>query len=82
MQGYAGRSTLVLLATLLLAGCTILTPIFGTRPDPAQRASDAIIAHTCQTFQPIRASRSDTEETLDQVAAHNRAWDALCKVDP
>lgn len=71
-----------LLLLLALAGCQHLTPIFGTRRDPGAEASAEIVAEVCRTFAPIRAHRTDTAETLRQVAAHNRAWDALCKPEP
>lgn len=32
----------------------------------------------CLSFNIIRPSRSDTAETLRQVAEHNAAWRAVC----
>lgn len=32
----------------------------------------------CLAFRPIRWSREDTRETIDQIAEHNAVWDALC----
>lgn len=57
---------LVLLAALSLAGCQGTTPISATDI-------------SCLAFEPIRASRKDSSETLRQVREHNAAWDALCK---
>jgi len=70
-----------LLLVMCLAACQTLTPTFGTNQPPAEveRSADEIIAEVCQTFQPIRYSRTDTPLTIDQVQAHNRAYDALCK---
>lgn len=39
----------------------------------------AIIDTACQAFEPIRYSRSDTDETKRAIRGHNAAWDALCK---
>ena len=55
-----------LLGVLLLTGCQTTTPI-------------SVVDTSCLAFEPIRASRKDTAETLDQVKGHNAAWDALCK---
>jgi hypothetical protein len=38
-----------------------------------------VVDTSCAVFEPIRASRTDTQETRDQVKAHNAAWDAICK---
>ena len=59
---------LVPLAAALLAGCQAMTPTYVTDT-------------SCLAFEPIRASRKDTPETLDQVRQHNAAWDTLCKSD-
>ena len=74
----------LLLASLLLAtflaACQTLTPSFGTNQPPTEveQSADEIIAEVCKTFQPIRYSRTDTPDTIDQVQAHNRAWVQLC----
>jgi hypothetical protein len=63
---------LVLLAVLpLLAACQTTIPTSGIET--------SIVDTSCAVFEPIRASRSDTEETRKQVKAHNAAWDAICK---
>ena len=59
------------LAVLLLAACQTMIPTSGTEP--------RVVDTSCIAFEPIRASRADTEETRAQVKAHNAAWDALCK---
>jgi hypothetical protein len=59
-----------LLAALLLAACQT-TPTSGIKT--------SVVDTSCAVFEPIRASRSDTAETRDQVKAHNAAWDAICK---
>lgn len=32
----------------------------------------------CLVFEPICASRSDTEDTIKQVIGHNAAFEAMC----
>ncbi|WP_280950367.1 MULTISPECIES: hypothetical protein [Rhodomicrobium] len=34
---------------------------------------------SCLAYEPIRYSRTDTEETRRQIIEHNAVWDALCK---
>jgi uncharacterized lipoprotein YajG len=60
-----------LAALLLLAGCQATTRTSGIET--------RIVDTSCAAFEPIRASRTDTQQTRDQVKAHNAAWDALCK---
>jgi hypothetical protein len=58
---------LALLAALpLLAACKTTTPISVT---------DA----SCLAYEPIRYSRTDSEQTRRQIIEHNAAWDAICK---
>lgn len=58
---------LVPLAVLLpLAACQTTTPT-------------AVTDTSCLALEPIRYSRNDTDETQQQIRAHNAAWDALCK---
>ncbi len=59
-----------LLAVLLLAAC---------QTTPTSGIDTRVVDTSCFVFEPIRASRSDTQETRDQVKAHNAAWDAICK---
>jgi hypothetical protein len=59
------------LAALLLTACQGTTPTSGIET--------RIVDTSCAAFEPIRASRTDTEDTRRQVKAHNAAWDALCK---
>ncbi len=33
---------------------------------------------TCEAFQPIRYSRTDTEQTRRQIVQHNAVWDEIC----
>lgn len=58
------------LAVLLLAAC---------QTTPTSGINTTVVDTSCVVFEPIRASRTDTQETRDQVKAHNAAWDALCK---
>ena len=32
----------------------------------------------CLVFEPICASRSDTEDTIEQIIGHNVAYEAMC----
>ena len=37
----------------------------------------------CLVFEPICASRSDTEDTIEQIIGHNVAYEAMCgRIDP
>lgn len=62
---------LALLAVLLLAACRTTTPTSGI--------DTRVVDTSCAAFEPIRASRTDTQETRDQVKAHNAVYDSLCK---
>lgn len=43
-------------------------------------AADRVVVDTvCEAFEPIRYSRTDTQETRRQIREHNAMWDALCK---
>jgi hypothetical protein len=58
---------LALLAMLpLLAACKTTTPI-------------SVTDTSCLAYEPIRYSRTDSEETRRQIIEHNAAWTALCK---
>ena len=56
----------LLVALPLLAACKTTTPT-------------SVTDTSCLAFEPIRASRTDTKETREQIKGHNAAWDALCK---
>lgn len=60
----AFRRLSLLAAALMIQGCTTHTVVTDT---------------ACTAFQPITYSIQDTAETVGQIRAHNRAWDALCK---
>ncbi len=66
------------LKKLLPLGVLLLTACQAT---PHTSGTDSLVIDTsCFAFEPIRASRTqDSEETRDQVEAHNAAWDTLCK---
>lgn len=49
--------------------------VLGGCPQTTRTVTDTY----CQVYEPIRASRLDTPETLKQVKRQNRAYDALCK---
>ena len=55
----------LLLLTLPVVACTTTT-------------STVAIDTSCQSFEPITWSQSDTSQTITEVKAHNAAWDALC----
>lgn len=63
---------LTLLATTLislpLAGCVTLGSGTSTR----------YLDTSCEAFKAITYSSRDTPETVSEVRAHNRAYDALC----
>jgi hypothetical protein len=61
--------------------CLFDFQLFGTgagifRDEPAD---PDVVDTSCQAFEPIRYSRTDTDETRQQIREHNAAWDALCK---
>jgi hypothetical protein len=62
---------IVTLGTSLLPGC-FLTELSA----PKQRL---VIDTFCQVYVPPRASRLDTELTLEQIARLNRVYDCKCK---
>ncbi|OCC01853.1 hypothetical protein BA190_26945 [Labrys sp. WJW] len=70
---------MLLLATPLLAGCSSLTASGGI--DDAAVHRTAILA-ACGSFEPIRYSGRDTEETQRQARAHNAAGVAICGWKP
>jgi len=79
VHGYKKPSLFAsLLLITFLAACQTTTPSFGTSPPQVEQSANEIIAEVCKTFQPIRYSRTDTPDTIDQVQAHNRAWIELC----
>jgi hypothetical protein len=51
----------------ILTGCTTLGG-----------ANDRYIDTSCSAFRPITYSSRDTPETVAEVRAHNRAYDAIC----
>lgn len=70
-QKRSAASTLRMLLVLtpmssLLAGCVTLGS--GTR----------YVDTSCEAFRPITYSSRDTAETVYEVRAHNRAFDAIC----
>lgn len=73
----ASRLPLLLALCLLTPACATLT----NATSGAQAASDGIIAQVCQTFPAISWSSKDTDETVKQIQAHNRAHDNLCGAD-
>ena len=62
----------VAIQVAMLAAVTILTGCasapLGT--DPA-----------CTVFEPICASRADTEDTIRQIIGHNAAFEAMCGIE-
>lgn len=53
-------------AVTILTGCA--SAPLGT--DPA-----------CTVFEPICASRTDTEDTIRQIIGHNAAFEAMCGIE-
>ena len=65
---YAGLGLLV----MLLAGCQMTA-------STATSGADAVRV-ACEAFRPITFSSSgDTEQTREEIAAHNRAYVELCE---
>lgn len=72
-----------MLALSLIAGCQTMTPFLGTST-PAKQAegqtenevSPALRRTVCNTLGgPIKYSRNDTRDTIDQVKVlHNSQW--------
>jgi hypothetical protein len=56
----------MLTAVTILTGCA--SAPLGT--DPA-----------CLVFEPICASRADTEDTIKQIIGHNAAYEAMCGIE-
>jgi hypothetical protein len=57
------RSMVALVLPFVFTGCA-----------PAQMLVDS----SCASFQIIRASTRDTDETKRQIVGHNRAYEAIC----
>ena len=53
----------ILAAVTILTGCASAPS--GTEP-------------ACLVFEPICASRADTEDTIEQIIGHNVAFEAMC----
>lgn len=60
------RLVISLLSTILFTGCA---------------SQQTVVDSACGTFQPIRASTRDTDETKRQIIGHNRAYEAICPKD-
>lgn len=70
----AGNRARVALLIFALALTACRTTVTG-----ATDAADRAERWECLAFRPIRWSREDTRETIDQIAEHNAVWDALCR---
>lgn len=62
----AKQVALTVAAVMILTGCA--SAPLGT--DPA-----------CTVFEPICASRLDTEDTIKQIIGHNAAFEAMCGIE-
>lgn len=60
------KQMLLVTAVMILTGCA--SAPLGT--DPA-----------CTVFEPICASRADTEDTIKQIIGHNAAFEAMCGIE-
>jgi hypothetical protein len=67
----AGASKLPMLLVPMLTILTGCTTIRGA-------GTDRYIDTSCSAFRPITYSSRDTPETVAEVRAHNRAYDAIC----
>ena len=59
-------------AKLVLPMVAILT---GCASAPSETES------ACLVFEPICASRGDTEDTINQIIGHNAAYEAVCGIE-
>ena len=71
MNSYSRRSVRLSAALLLVASLTACSVTGTTETGKAEVM--------CQVTQPITYSSSgDTEQTVEQIKAHNRAWTEVC----
>lgn len=63
----------------LLAVLVIMTAISLTGCRTTSTAETIEADWYCHAFQPITWSKSDTDQTIQQISAHNSVWDALCE---
>lgn len=61
--------------------CALMFLGIGVLCTPPETANPTVIDTLCEATQPIRWSRSDTDETIIQVKAHNAVWKSLCAKD-
>jgi len=72
-----GRIMLVLLLLLVLMGTPACSTMgLGVTSPPMSATLTAAIF--CENAKPIRWSRNDTIETVEQAKAHNRVYRELC----
>ena len=76
-----GQIMLVLLLLLVLLSTPACTTMGSgaTNPPLSSTLSAAIY---CENTKPIRWSRNDTIETVEQAKAHNRVYRELCLKTP
>ena len=47
-----------------------------------QTTSSSVTDVSCIVFAPLKVSRTDTAETIEQVRGHNAVWYELCEEKP
>ena len=62
-------------AKLMLPAALVVMILTGCASVPSETKS------ACLVFEPICASRSDTEDTIKQIIGHNAAFEAVCGIE-
>ena len=61
--------------------CALMVLGIGVLCTPGETGNPTVVDTSCKVFEVIRWSRSDTDETIRQVKAHNAVWKSLCAKD-
>lgn len=62
-------------AKQMLPVALVVTILTGCASAPSE------IKSACLVFEPICASRADTEDTIKQIIGHNAAFEAVCGIE-
>ncbi len=68
------RATVQMLLMAALASCQTTRPTAGVAID-----ADPVADWVCLVFLPVTWSRKDSQETIQQIRAHNAVWQSLCE---
>ena len=72
MKPFARALVSIVILSSILSGCASLTSLSGPKPTYNP------VPVMCDIFVPIKWNKSDTDETLKQIKAHNGVWLQLC----